>query len=443
MSGWHTVLQEASFKGVPFDVERIDERNGKALAEHARPFVSGVDLEDMGNTGREVSISAVFFGRQYSSRLLKLLEALEESGGGVLVHPVWGRMQNMVAASWSYRHEADNVDWAAVDITFREGTEAQPVLVFENHFLMSLERLIARIDTYRSMVEGFIDSVLAVKGGVSDLWGSALGIYSGLAGSFAAVRSLFGFSDADWPFNGGSYSQAAFQTASKAAVRQLDGLIDAGLRQAAETGAALDIQSGGLSVRQRFDEVVKAAESVLAVPNRLRQDRHGNAVADLIRLTDKQLQPLRLVSALSVTGALVEIASEMVEDYGEEMSAPDLMQINRAVRYRIQKTVELLRETEKQALAEQVSAESVYSACHQTVEALRETAGRLNALVIAAINQKPPLIVRRAPLNGTVHQIAFAFYGDIGRADELVRLNPHITHPAFIRRNTLVNAYAK
>lgn len=443
MSGWHTVLQEASFKGVPFDIEHIEERNGKALAEHARPFVSGVDLEDMGNTGREVNISAVFFGRQYSNRLLKLLEALEESGGGVLVHPVWGRMHNMVPASWSYRHEADNVDWAAIDITFREGTEAQPILVFENHFLMSLERLIARIDTYRSMAEGFIDSVLAVKGGLSDLWGGALGIYSGLAGSFAAIRSLFGFDDIGWPFKGGSYSQSAFQTASKTAVEQLDELIEAGLRQAADTGAVLDVQSGGLSVRQRFDETVETAESVLAVPNRLRQDRHGNAVSDLTRLTDEQLQPLRLVLALWVTGALVEMASEMVEDYGEDMSAPDLMQINRAVRHRIQETINTLREVEKQALAEQVSAESVYSACHQTVEALRETAGRLNALVIAAINQKPPLVVRHAPLDGTIHQIAFAFYADIGRADELVRLNPHITHPAFIRRNTLVNAYAK
>lgn len=443
MSGWHTVLQEASFKGVPFDVERIDERNGKALAEHARPFASGSDLEDMGNTGREVNISAVFYGRQYSSRLLKLLEVLEESGGGVLVHPVWGRLKNMVAASWSYRHEADNVDWSAIDITFREGSEAQPILVFENHFLMSLERLIARIDTYRSMAEGFIDSVLAVKGGVSDLWGSALGLHSGLMGSFAAIRALFGFNDVGWPFKGGSYSQSTFQTASKTAVEQLGLLIDAGLRQTVQTGAAADVRSGGLSVRQRFAEAAKAGETVLAIPNRLRQSRDGNAVSDLSRLTDKQLQALQLVLSLSITGTLVGVAAEIVENYGEDMSAPDLMQINRTMRHRIQATIDAIRHTEKQALGEQVSAESVYSACHQTVEALRETAGRLNALVIASINQKPPLIVRPAPLNGTMHQMAFAFYGDISRAEELMRLNPHIVHPSFIRKNTPINTYAK
>ena len=45
---WHTVLQDASFKGAHFEVEAIDEENGKALAAHERPFVQGVDLEDMG-----------------------------------------------------------------------------------------------------------------------------------------------------------------------------------------------------------------------------------------------------------------------------------------------------------------------------------------------------------------------------------------------------------
>ena len=32
MSMWHTVLQDASYKGVPFDVVSLDESDGKALA---------------------------------------------------------------------------------------------------------------------------------------------------------------------------------------------------------------------------------------------------------------------------------------------------------------------------------------------------------------------------------------------------------------------------
>ncbi|MDK4605592.1 DNA circularization N-terminal domain-containing protein, partial [Kingella kingae] len=153
MTMWHTVLQDASYKGVRFDVVNIEESDGKALVEHARAFANGTTLEDMGTTGRQVQIAAVFWGKGYHSRLNKLVETLMQSGAGVLVHPVWGRLQNMVATSWHFRHEADNVDYATLDITFRESGEAQKIFVFENQFLMEIENLIAQIDGYRAALE--------------------------------------------------------------------------------------------------------------------------------------------------------------------------------------------------------------------------------------------------------------------------------------------------
>ncbi|QNT58062.1 hypothetical protein AABM17_333 [Neisseria musculi] len=74
---------------------------------------------------------------------------------------------------------------------------------------------------------------------------------------------------------------------------------------------------------------------------------------------------------------------------------------------------------------------------------MRRLAARFNRLIVAEINQKPPLVVRIAQFDCTVHQLAHEFYGDLGRADELVKLNPHIKHPAFIARGELVNSYAK
>ena len=66
----------------------------------------------------------------------------------------------MIGASWSYRHEADYSDFARLDVTFREATEAQPIFVFENSFLMGVERLIAQIDTYRAAGEGLSTHLL-------------------------------------------------------------------------------------------------------------------------------------------------------------------------------------------------------------------------------------------------------------------------------------------
>uniref|UniRef100_UPI00357103BC DNA circularization N-terminal domain-containing protein n=1 Tax=Neisseria basseii TaxID=2830650 RepID=UPI00357103BC len=190
---WHTVLQPASFKGAAFDVENVEERNGRVLAEHARPFADGTDLEDMGTSGREVRISAVFWGKGYAVRLKNLLDKLEERGAGVLVHPVWGRMTDMAAAEWSYRHEADYADFARIDMTFREAAEPQEIFVFENHFLMEIERLIVQTDALRAAAEGFIDALAAEAEARGALFGSAAALRSVLAGSLAAVRRLPGW----------------------------------------------------------------------------------------------------------------------------------------------------------------------------------------------------------------------------------------------------------
>ncbi|WP_230478011.1 hypothetical protein [Kingella kingae] len=40
---------------------------------------------------------------------------------------------------WHFRHEADYVDYATLDITFRESGEPQKIFVFENQFLMEIE----------------------------------------------------------------------------------------------------------------------------------------------------------------------------------------------------------------------------------------------------------------------------------------------------------------
>jgi len=255
---WHTILQPASYKGVGFEIENMDERNGKALAEHARPFVNGIDLEDMGTTGREVQLSAVFWGKGYAGRLKSLLDKLEERGGGVLVHPVWGRMQNMIGASWSYRHEADYSDFARLDVTFREATEAQPIFVFENSFLMGVERLIAQIDTYRAAGEGFIDALTAQVAAGQALRGSAAGLWSVASGVFEAVRSLFDLDSIRFPSRGG-YSQKAFKAGFPRLIADVSSMTTEGLRQA----AYLDRQDkGGAGARQCYDAAAARADTV-------------------------------------------------------------------------------------------------------------------------------------------------------------------------------------
>ena len=449
MSMWHTVLQDASFKGVAFDVMNLDETDGKVLVEHAKPFTNGVMLEDMGTQGRQVQVSAVFWGKQYHSRLNKLLEMLAENGAGVLVHPVWGRMQNMIAASWHFRHEADYVDYATLDITFRESGEPQKIFVFENQFLMELERLIARLDTYRAALEGWIDSLMMTKQGVSALFGSALGLWSAARGTFTAVRLLFDLDSLRFGERG-EFQAALFAPKIKTWHTNLATMVKIGILQTANISETGEVnQQDSRTPRQRFDAALRQINQLYDIPRQVYAGISGNqqnAQARLQRVTWIQVQSITQIVRLSSISVLFQVAYALIEQHGDDMNAPDLMHINRAVRTAVQNEIATLRETLQQAqmLPEQNGGSHVlYEHTYAVIESLRALVGSLNALMIAAINQKPPLVVRLAPLSGTLQQIAFDFYGDIGRTDELLRLNPHIIHPNFIRKGDLINGYVK
>ena len=85
----------------------------------------------------------------------------------------------------------------------------------------------------------------------------------------------------------------------------------------------------------------------------------------------------------------------------------------------------------------------LYTQAYNTAEKLRQQSHKLTQLALAAINRKPPLIIRTVEFDSTIQQVAHAFYGDYARAGELLRLNPHIRYPNFIARGEVLNGYAK
>lgn len=451
MSAWHTVLQDASFKGVAFDVVDIDETNGKVLVEHAKPFTDGVSLEDMGTQGRQVQVSAVFWGKQYHSRLNKLLETLAENGSGVLVHPIWGRMPNMIAASWHFRHEAEYVDYATLDITFRESGEPSKIFIFENQFLMELERLIALIDRYRDDLLDLIETWTLEKQGQSALFGSILGLWSAARGVFRAFLQRYGLDNLRFAERG-EFQAATFRPKMQTLAVDLGEMLAIGVLQTANIAENGDVNtSDSRSPRQRFDAMLREVDAIADVPRQVFagvSSNSQNAQSRLQRVTWAQVQVVSNIVRLAALGAVFQAAVALIEEYGDSMNAPDLMHINRAVRVRVQAEIAVLREVLQQAKTQMQQQDSnnhhtLYESSHIVIESLRQISGSLNTLVVAAINQKPPLVVRPAPFSGVLQQIAFEFYGDIGRTDELLRLNPHITHPNFIKKGDFINGYVK
>ena len=120
--GWKTELLDASFRGVPFEVESVQDDGEKSIVVHEYPYRAGAEIEDLGRKARRIRITALFWGEDYLSGIASLVKAFEETGKGELIHPVFGSVQ-VAITRWGIPHRADDPDYVALDF---EAVEAEP-----------------------------------------------------------------------------------------------------------------------------------------------------------------------------------------------------------------------------------------------------------------------------------------------------------------------------
>lgn len=89
---WRDRLQPASFRGVPFHVDRSSGTGGRRVAVHEYAGQSGYDTEDLGAKAVEQTLSAFLLGPDYDIARTELLQAIEAEGPGTLIHPHDGTM---------------------------------------------------------------------------------------------------------------------------------------------------------------------------------------------------------------------------------------------------------------------------------------------------------------------------------------------------------------
>ncbi|MGN6893251.1 DNA circularization protein, partial [Neisseria sp. P0015.S009] len=117
------------------------------------------------------------------------------------------------------------------------------------------------------------------------------------------------------------------------------------------------------------------------IPDNLLTGRVSDGLQSrLNRLTAKQVQPVAQAVRLLSTASLLSVATALIEAHGEEMTAPDLIEVNRAMRRRMQAEIAALRAVQTAAAGSgTLTANAVYTEAYQTAESLRAAAGRLNA----------------------------------------------------------------
>jgi len=94
-------LQSASYKDADFLVNVMGLTGGRKHVKHEYPNSNIQNIEDMGLKPRSYKITAIINEPNYKFKRDNLLEKLESAGPGVLIHPTFGRIENMAAVSYT------------------------------------------------------------------------------------------------------------------------------------------------------------------------------------------------------------------------------------------------------------------------------------------------------------------------------------------------------
>lgn len=444
---WKDNLLDASFRGAGFEVLRTRDKGERALVEHEYPYRPGAEVEDMGRKARRISLTAVFNGPQYEAGLARLVAALEESGPGELVHPVFGSV-TVRAASWDIPHEGEQPDYAEVALEFVEaGTD--------NAFLGATGA--------RGAAEGAALNAEGAAGEASEASGQSFARWLeqtarqySLADKVDVLNSMHDTLD----------EYDAMQRAGRSAVHYLD-FPSAYLSdlQAAQQVAAnpLAVQGGGFRNWQKLSQAFPSrsltggtgrsypagvsayAGSVAAGPST------GQAVAsptvsipsvdaarpaqqaDLSTPQGATNAQLAVLANVTQTALLTEQATALLQ---EEAAAPTLTP------QEVEAVVGNLRDRMQDAMD---GARIVLPAqdAYAVAQALRDAALALQELGAAVIEQSPPLVTHVVDAPCNLHLLAHRLYGDYRRAAELERLNPAIRNPNFLAAGQEVTGYAR
>ncbi|MDI2091626.1 DNA circularization N-terminal domain-containing protein [Commensalibacter oyaizuii] len=117
-------MRQASFRGVSFWVNSNSGENGRKITIHEYPMKDQVWVEDLGRDMRKYHIQGFVVGEDCITQRQLLINAVEQTGPGILLHPSFGLLKVSISGcSW---HEPDNIQ-NKIDFTLDCVEYANPV----------------------------------------------------------------------------------------------------------------------------------------------------------------------------------------------------------------------------------------------------------------------------------------------------------------------------
>lgn len=421
---WLDELQMASFRGVEFQVDGIDVSAGDHVVLREYPFQDLPTVFRMGEAAEEIKFSAYVIGEDYTEQRDKLRSVL--TGEGVLVHPTAGSIRVFVAGKFTIKENPTaEGGMARFDLTFvraevrrypagKVSTPASAVAAADtakeaskDAFVSSFDltgkpgwaadRAVARITESVSGVWGQIKSVTA---GVSDFTNTIIGNYQALRdGLNDLVRTPRLLADA---------LATLFALPS-----------DLSAAAARDFMAAFE---GLFDMSSKVDKTDFSVSIMPAVGAGLVMYGAGNAdVLGLATPARAQLSALntasdQLIETLAVAGWVQAVAVVELSSYDDAL----------ALRAKVNdQCTRLLLRASSAVASDALPA----SAWHDATLGLM-TAG------LRDIQERSRDMARLASFTPQawmpVWAVSYRLFGTAAYADEILAMNPHITHPLLV-----------
>lgn len=400
-------MLDASFRGVVFDIVKTEDDAARSVVEHSYPYVDGSDIEDMGRNARRISVEAIFFGDDYEARLQALLAALDQSGAGEFIHPVFGSVKNAQAIRSAVRHDAENPDYASFTIDFIEST---PGNAFFDRTLP-----VQKAEAITQQGEAATASASEAAGKIIDRLRAANPL-AGLDGLRAKLTAPI----------------LAFAETTSLVLSGLDVLAYPrawGNDISALVGSLLDVRDWSIQLGADWASIQSDLNAFsIFSPQPTPTPAQVSAGID-----PSEAQAIAVAATTIRIHTAVVLANAASLVLASEADAPTLSPteievISNTARAAIESAIERARSTYGIELSRTIT------------EPLKGQALAVQEAARAIIVARPPLIRRQVEAPGNMRLLAHLFYGDHSRAPELFRLNG--ARSPFVNAGESVNAYA-
>ncbi|MFP8400805.1 DNA circularization protein [Raoultella ornithinolytica] len=435
---WETDLQDASFRGVAFDIINTRDSMQRDIAQHEYPYRDGANIDDLGAKPRSLQCQAVFFGDDYESRLQAFMAALYTRGPGELIHPVFGVMPDMLCYVYQVNHEAENPDYCTVDLQFLQ--DGLDVEFFVREWPLS------QADAIFNQAQGILDNAATLLDNAMKplrtarqylarakaLGVTALNMVAVLRGDITGfISSTTDF--VNFPSAFMNDIQSALSLQSSAAMSSISS------DSAVYASAPAVVIADWAAVKTQADEVA-------ALPAGLVTGDVTASVEMPANVTTSDIRELIAMTMISVAIELAQQASDLLSDetITASLSPDDISLIAGDARQAVQNAIDSVRSTwvaEMETVSS--SATSIALQYQPVIDGLRDTALSLQSMAVALINARPPMIQRTVASATNLHLLAHLWYGDYTRASELKLLNPSLRDPNNIIPGDVLNGYAE